>query len=519
MSSQRHIIKRQILELEHHREAASDELQQRLSRLFRDRLLPIISQTLDRYSPPNVLHRIEKLEINLEEIRLSQLDQEVEERFRIQFQSALQEALRKLPKNEIIPQEQFGKQTVGKKDQSMASISGKKEQSSLSPTSSVVSAGSAVELFRYFMQNGILPWWADQEDPKLLPKVFAQLGEQRPDWLREKLLRYFHTQQYRRRFLAALPTTSIQQSLNILIPTKQMEMLEILALWFDGIPQLANLFQQSPASFRHSSWEAAVYLVLEAPKRRLSRLKVVQSMALLISGDLNIGIAPFLEGIQKSGMFELSNEEWRQLRSGRSFSEQTSPIEIDTNSTARHSTDKSTQQKKEADSFSDSEEIYITNAGLVILWVFLQRFFEGLGLVQEKAFISPEAQNRALLLLQYLADGSIEAPEYLLPLNKLFCGMEITEAPLPQDPLTEEEQNICEELLSAVIANAPVLGKISNEGFRHTFLLREGVLKRQGPYWLLRVQRETFDIVLDRLLWPCNYVKLPWMGTAIRVEW
>ena len=178
------------------------------------------------------------------------------------------------------------------------------------------------------------------------------------------------------------------------------------------------------------------------------------------------------------------------------------------------------QSLEEQPNFNSSDEIYISNAGLVLLWVFLQRFFEIQGLLEGKSFRDFEAQSRAVRLLQFLADGEEEeAPEFLLPLNKILCGMPLDEAPHPQPPLTKEEREACEEVLTAAIESAPIMGKVSFDGLRHSFLLREGVLRKQSGYWLLRVEKETHDIVLGRLPWPFNFIKLPWMGSSVQVEW
>jgi len=63
------------------------------------------------------------------------------------------------------------------------------------------------------------------------------------------------------------------------------------------------------------------------------------------------------------------------------------------------------------------------DAGLIILWPFLPRFFRSLGLLEDKQFVDEAAAHRAAGLLQYLADGQPEAPEYLLIFNKILCGL------------------------------------------------------------------------------------------------
>ena len=170
-------------------------------------------------------------------------------------------------------------------------------------------------------------------------------------------------------------------------------------------------------------------------------------------------------------------------------------------------------------SFSDADELYIGNAGLVILWPFLGHFFAHLGLLDDTQFKDTAAMQRAVGLLQYLVTEESSPPEYLLPLNKVLCGMELTEVFDFGPPMSEAEAEECTNLLTAVIAHAPILRDMSIPGFRGTFLLRPGILSTRDGAWLLRVERETYDVVLDRFPWSVEWVKLPWMETLLRVEW
>jgi hypothetical protein len=74
-------------------------------------------------------------------------------------------------------------------------------------------------------------------------------------------------------------------------------------------------------------------------------------------------------------------------------------------------------------------------------------------------------------------------------------------------------------MLTAVIANAPILRDMSIDGFRGSFLLRKGVLSVRDGAWLLRVERASYDVVLDRFGWGISWVKLPWMQAPLCVEW
>lgn len=169
--------------------------------------------------------------------------------------------------------------------------------------------------------------------------------------------------------------------------------------------------------------------------------------------------------------------------------------------------------------FSEAGELFVENAGLVILWPFLTRFFKGLELLENNRFKDAAAAHRAARLLQYLADGRPEAPEYRMALNKIICGLDWDTVLDPGPPLSETETEECEALLQAVIANAPVLRNMRPDGLRGSFLLRKGLLRPVPGAWELRVEKATHDVVLERFSWTWSVVKLPWLEGVLAVEW
>lgn len=168
----------------------------------------------------------------------------------------------------------------------------------------------------------------------------------------------------------------------------------------------------------------------------------------------------------------------------------------------------------------EPDRLFVDNAGLVLLWPFLRRFFSALDLLDGDAFRDPAAAHRAAGLLQVVATGERDpAPEFDLVLNKVLCGLPIDSPFEPGSPVTEAEGAECELLLRSCIANAPVWKKLSLDGLRGSFLLRRGALSPGAGCWELRVERETFDVVKDRLPWTADVVSLPWMESPVRVEW
>ena len=168
-----------------------------------------------------------------------------------------------------------------------------------------------------------------------------------------------------------------------------------------------------------------------------------------------------------------------------------------------------------------ADEAWVQNAGLVLLHPFLVRFFDQAGLVKEKQFVSQDARVRAVHLLQYIVTGEQQTPEQELFLNKLLCGLE-PEYPVPSGiEITRQEIEESENLLNSVVGHWKALKKSSPEAVRSTFLRREGLVSREGMYggWKVTIERNTFDVLLDRLPWGLSMVKMPWNSYLIHVEW
>jgi len=170
--------------------------------------------------------------------------------------------------------------------------------------------------------------------------------------------------------------------------------------------------------------------------------------------------------------------------------------------------------------FSDIEKLYVKNAGLVLLWPFLPRFFSNLALTNNDGSIDGSAAAKACLLLQYLAYGNdMDIFEPSLLLNKLLTGVDIFSPIDTLAVITPDERDTADHMLRAVIGNAPLWKTLSEDGLRRAYLQRDGVLSARDGHWLLQVKRETYDVILDKLPWAITVIKLPWMENLIFVEW
>jgi hypothetical protein len=168
----------------------------------------------------------------------------------------------------------------------------------------------------------------------------------------------------------------------------------------------------------------------------------------------------------------------------------------------------------------DGLEIFVHNAGLILLHPFLPYLFDGLGfLTEEKRFKTENEAYRAVHILQYLATNETATPEHELTFNKIMCGLEPDE-PVPFDvELTDDEKVECENLLRVVLERWDALKTSKPEALQEGFLRREGRLFFKGNGWNIIIERMTLDIMLDKLPWSISMIKMPWRDDLIYVEW
>ena len=165
------------------------------------------------------------------------------------------------------------------------------------------------------------------------------------------------------------------------------------------------------------------------------------------------------------------------------------------------------------------EDIYIDNAGLILLAPYLPRYFEMLDLLKDNKFKSRAAAERGIHLLQFLLNSRTDSFEYELVLNKVLCGVEAGKPIVKSIEITDKEVEASEGLLKGVVANWPILKNTSIDGLRESFLQREAHLQLKNDSWQLLVQSKAFDMLMDSIPWSFSTIKLGWMKRPIHVEW
>lgn len=168
------------------------------------------------------------------------------------------------------------------------------------------------------------------------------------------------------------------------------------------------------------------------------------------------------------------------------------------------------------------EALTVGNAGLCLLAPWFVRLFAMLGWLdgERKKFRNTASKVRAVFLLQYTACGEErEWREAELVFNRLLTALP-GNVPLPGHlPLTEEERQTADSMVAGVKANWPQMGGTSVEGFRGSFLLREGTLEQEEKRWLLTVEEKAYDILLETVPWGFRQIRLPWLKKYVQVRW
>lgn len=536
-----HRIKRQIVALEvagrDRGRVLARELQERTSRVHRERLVAIIADQCDRASPPDRadrLDRIDRIEVDLGEIPASEFEDELARR----LTHALAEALQR----EIAATRAMDRMRGERAGEGVAQDTGQTR--------------SALELFEVFMRTGSLPWWAEIRQPRLLERTLRRLVRDVPSRLVALMDELAGVSVALERIAMVYNDGLLAVLFGLLAPARRIPgAAAMLAGQSSGVlgkelvhrlQRRADLLGPSSGRLRIVAWQSALHVAAWGRRETLAGL--CKEILVVLAIHLKMTYRGLLTGLHRAeqavasgprgvlgGVIERLHDELpgtgrlvRGQRDAESRMESASAPELASASASESALESAlasrlssriVHQSSVISTFTASEEVYIENAGLVLLWPFFGHLFEHLDLLRDGEFGDPAAQHRAVRLLHYLVTEQPSPLEYWLSLDKLFCGLELTDVVDIGPPVSDTEAQECDHLLSAAIDHAPILNNLSNAGFRATFLVRLGVLSARDGAWLVQVTRETYDVVLDHLPWSFDWIKLPWMQTPVRVEW
>ncbi len=471
-----HRIRRQVLDLQLPREASAIALQRQAGRVFQQEVLPKLDEIFSKIAPEGRIIRIERLEIDLGRLSEGGWERDFIERCVEQIARKVEEAV---------------------------------FDASLEPEAGVqVLSGEEndLDVFLFFLKTGALPWHARGTSLMTLESSIAEIVVSRPE-------------QYRRALLPVLRQESraLTRLVRRFSPAFSEMLVEaVLGLSPGTIAHAVQPIQSRQGKRLGESGRITVFKVLcsQEAESMLRDFPLPDALARAFF-EAQAGPAP-LEALREN---ELPAESAVEAPAGNGEKDasrpgiQEKPVEPPPQKPQRPSQEPAAWQE---------QGLFVEQAGLVLLGVYLPAFFAELNLTTaEGRFADEEAQCRALHLLHYLAAGREHPEEPALVLPKLLCGMALEEPAPPDISLSEEEKTECLHLLEAAVRNWPALKNTGAGGFRDGFLLRTGCLlhRPERRAWLLRVERKGQDVLLERLPWTYGVVKLPWMEEMLEVEW
>ncbi len=178
------------------------------------------------------------------------------------------------------------------------------------------------------------------------------------------------------------------------------------------------------------------------------------------------------------------------------------------------------EQEQGKEQVEDSTICNLDNAGLVLLYPYLKHLFEHLKWMENNQFRNENRRAQAVLLTDYLVYGEQDfVSEHKLVLNKILCGMQSKKALSPLVEIGKQEKKEADKLLISAIKHWSIIKNTSPDGYRHSFLKRDGVLKFVTESWQLNIERKSYDILLESLPYTISIIQLPWMTNKLKVEW
>jgi hypothetical protein len=483
-------------------------LQNRLTEFFSTGLIPALEQVLDAFSVPEQTLVIDRLDIDLGQISQDKLETELPQRLR-------DELLRCL--HSLSPAGSSGQSFQMQNRSSSPKMPDGFSKSQASDEPAVFYRNSLEEhiiVFRFFLENGRLPWYFRLPEGISLEENLAEILISKKEEIQKQ--------------------PEFRTITNVL---RSAETRTRLVLQFSDsfLVLLFHTLSDAAGETFESLLEIAGTPALSEAQKADFRVRLVEAVVETVHENLPIhrsGIAarmltkPMFENSSESNISEILisrlralfpegapvGQKTQDLISRTPVSESPNPESVSEEIPVRSQTSKPAEF-----SIGTGEEIYIGNAGMVILHPFLPRFFEETGIATDGVITNP---SKALCILHYLATGLTRAPEYELVLPRLLCNIPLHLPVPPVADLSESDLTEAARLLEAVIRHWEALRSTSPDGLRGSFLLRNGKLSvNDEGDWLLQAEPRTWDILLDQLPWGIALIQLPWMPRMLKVEW
>lgn len=540
------------------------DIQNRLSQLCNVRLGRIMDRVIHDVAQTGRHLRIDRMEIDLKELSSHRMEEEFQEKFEQEFSELLKQHI-----SEALLKESWKEEIPNRPDRTFLRHPG---SAPLPEKNHFLSHDDHwMAVLQFFLETGTLPWFAKRLQAETLEITITRLVDEQPDKTRPFFQNQLKKSTSRRRFILQFEWNLLKKIILLVATRKPLFMSEDLDYYLEAIAKTAPLFF-SRTSVGELFWEAAVETAMEgtpgekffeklllktvhglspdgiSQKIRIfnaierevvsasAKDKVLQRRLLSPFSPVRKNIPPDVgaggdaEFLEREAPASRPNSNKRLTHPGPAEDKhlyKTRAEELHPMDPVPGSNPFSPGKKDRLQVIGETTElhepaldsIYVENAGLVIIWPYLDRLFETIGFTKEGRFLTEAQRAKAVLLLQYMASGEEAVPEFYLPLNKLLCGWDLTTPIQKKITIPDQARQESQILIKTLIKHWAALKSTSPKTFQTSFIQRKGILEKIDRNWRLRVERKPYDMLLERLPWSISMIRLSWMTTILQVEW
>lgn len=462
----------------------------------------VADDVLEKYDSPTEAITLERLELDLGTLT----EPEFYEKFPKLFAEKLQESL----EEQLKYKEKYGVK--------------------VSSTTSTL-----VEHLHFYLLHGYPRW--DHTFQSFQPdKLFRELLKEEPDKISQLLQEVKHLAYVRQRIIYLLKDKDIEQIIRLTDP-ENAPFITRYSHFLIHSYQASQRQEISQSNYRHIVWSVILAYLWSNSRGHFSRKELIRQTIVQLSSHyglkpellLNLLVTEIRHLPTDLVMQELTrilHELWNESKEKEPESHHIPKDVIIQNKTQLQPDIKSIHQPTKKIDMEDSIDnqthpLPVHNVGLVLFSPWLPRLFQMRELIENNRFKGRESQVKGIFLLQALAGytSGEEVKESELLLNKLLVGLPLSE-PVPlRYELTLEEESIINSLINAVKQNWSKIKNTSIEGFRDSFINRQGTLIEKENTWEITVEQKGYDILLDFLPWSYRLIRFPWNSKPIATVW
>jgi hypothetical protein len=404
MNKAPHIIEQQFLEVTFTDRREGMGLQDQLATIYKEKVLPLLETVLNDHDLPDHSIQIDEITIDAGVLSSKNWEQELVERSVQQFKAILQKKL-------------------------LSPWPRRSDQQGPPPPTEEGVQWMPEAIFHYdrfigFISTGAMPV---SDNRHTIQQTITVLLGHKADWQttanRELLLRLLCTHQQALERLIRQCGDIVEEILHWLNERRVQEE-----------PFYAKL-SAIPDSYNRRLWMSGLVLIKKAQLRsmlgalhKLAPIHLLQALIAQASNKDHTAIQDLVDELPpQAGNLLSVSKETPTVKVNEEATSTSYSVKEEKKQESGEERKKSQAAKGELEIEKEAQQerntFHLYNAGLIILHPFLVPFFNKTGLLdQQQQWINTAAQQRAVLLTQYLVTGEEKISEFYLPLNKLLCG-------------------------------------------------------------------------------------------------